>query len=332
MVGVPFFTVVFCVRVQLREGESPEKRASRKTVAVEGNLAEAMRLLRIAEARFVEGMRACEWGCRQWIKRGLQDKHMKVTCKRRIIPCRNNCGIALRAEQWDMISERHYARTLIDVGQMWATLDAACPALAPSFLQVIVPHAFVAAVCAQWSVLGALCLALWAVEEATPRRTSLSTRCVARWCDAMQTLLWLAPHPNCTTVPVSLFSFLSFSLEFHPYGLSIFLPLPQLLKCVKRLAKPIKCPNKCGLKFVGSYDRVRDIEFEVAEHVREHCANRMVNCDFDGCFDSMRAEERRAHRARHLRGMAVIDCSPPCASFVLGARFNSTGAAFLGVC
>lgn len=117
--------------VQLREGESPEKRASRKTVAVEGNLAEAMRLLRIAEARFVEGMRACEWGCRQWIKRGLQDKHMKVTCKRRIIPCRNNCGIALRAEQWDVISERHYARAYT-VLSFAAVCSVCCLLLCPA--------------------------------------------------------------------------------------------------------------------------------------------------------------------------------------------------------
>jgi hypothetical protein len=74
-------------------------------------MAEAMRLLRVADARFVEGMRACEWGCRQWIKRGLQDKHMKQTCSRRIQPCKNECGIALRAEQWEVIAERHYSRT-----------------------------------------------------------------------------------------------------------------------------------------------------------------------------------------------------------------------------
>jgi hypothetical protein len=76
----------------------------------------------------------------------------------------------------------------------------------------------------------------------------------------------------------------------------------QAKTCVKRLAKPIPCPNKCGLKFIGTYDRVRDIEFEVAEHVREHCEARMISCDFNGCFDSMKASERRSHRARHLRG------------------------------
>ena len=77
---------------------------------------------------------------------------------------------------------------------------------------------------------------------------------------------------------------------------------------MKRQAKPIPCPNKCGLRFIGTYDRVRDIEFEVAEHVREHCELRLVNCDFNGCFDSMRACDRRDHRARHLRGVSLCPC------------------------
>ena len=98
------------------------QRASRKTQSIEGNMAEAMRLLRVAEARFVEGMRACEWGCRQWIKRGLQDKHMNSTCARRIQPCKNDCGIALRAEQWEVVAERHYSCT------WWGVLQCdACP-------------------------------------------------------------------------------------------------------------------------------------------------------------------------------------------------------------
>ncbi len=76
----------------------------------------------------------------------------------------------------------------------------------------------------------------------------------------------------------------------------------QLKTCVKRMAKPITCPLKCGLKFTGTYDRVRDLEFEVAEHVRERCQERLISCDFNGCFDSMPARERRNHRAKHLRG------------------------------
>ena len=77
---------------QGREGLSPLERTTRKAQAVEGNMAEAMRLLRVAEARLVEGMRACEWGCRQWIKRGLQEKHMKLTCSRRIQVPYAACG------------------------------------------------------------------------------------------------------------------------------------------------------------------------------------------------------------------------------------------------
>ena len=84
------------------------------------------------------------------------------------------------------------------------------------------------------------------------------------------------------------------------------IPEHKTKTCVKRMAKPIPCPNKCGLRFVGTYDRVRDIEFEVAEHVREFCENRMISCDFNGCFDSMKASERRHHRARHLRGVQAL--------------------------
>ncbi len=76
----------------------------------------------------------------------------------------------------------------------------------------------------------------------------------------------------------------------------------QVKTCVKRQAKPISCPNRCGLRFTGSYDRVRDIEFEVAEHAREACPLRVVHCDFNGCYDSMTAKDRRDHRLKHLRG------------------------------
>jgi hypothetical protein len=73
---------------------------------------------------------------------------------------------------------------------------------------------------------------------------------------------------------------------------------------VKRPAKPIACPNKCGLKITGSYDRVRDLEFEVSEHAKEACPMRVVSCDFNGCNETMFAKDRRDHRGRHLRGVS----------------------------
>jgi hypothetical protein len=78
-------------------------------------------------------MRACEWGCRQWIKRGLQEKHMQKTCPRRIFPCKFKCGVSIRAEQWEVIGDRHYehecARRLVpcplECGGMYADEDVA---------------------------------------------------------------------------------------------------------------------------------------------------------------------------------------------------------------
>ena len=34
---------------------------------------------------------------------------MEQTCSRRIFPCKFACGVSIRAEQWKVIGERHYA-------------------------------------------------------------------------------------------------------------------------------------------------------------------------------------------------------------------------------
>ena len=112
-----------------------DSTAGRSNVAMTGFAADAARILRIGGTRFSEGMRACEWGCRQWVRRGLQEKH-RLTCNRRISACKYECGIAIREEQWAIIRERHYQGTCFGVVPVSHTVICGRPCV-----NVFIPHA-----------------------------------------------------------------------------------------------------------------------------------------------------------------------------------------------
>ncbi len=91
----------------------------------------------------------------------------------------------------------------------------------------------------------------------------------------------------------------------------------QVKTCVKRLAKPIPCPNKCGLKFTGSYDRVRDIEFEV-QHTDSACYHH------DGSRPRFR---KRAHHRTSMYFQLVIlalnFCNRKFAAFTVTIHYTA---------
>ena len=63
----------------------------------------------------------------------------------------------------------------------------------------------------------------------------------------------------------------------------------------------------------GGADRALDMNFDVEEHERENCPERIVACDWvdvhqnnDRCLHEMRAKHRAEHRKQHLAEEGVL--------------------------